>query len=166
MFEHLLLLGTQSVLNSAGHVETGTVMLQEAGSAFTWIFVLRYAASEAPDNNSPHWLYRYMIWSPEIGLSWCPSDTVWMDSAHSMPSSSWATHPDDCTALYKYLPQCLMRQMHSSTINRFQIHMPHGIWCIIFYSFDAPTFIWSITKSIFNTYVKVNLWHTCISVTC
>lgn len=78
------------------------------------IFVLRYAVSEASDINGIHLLLHYMIWSPEGGLPRSPPGPLWMGSPYSMPSLSWATHPVDCTALYKCLPLYLTRQMHSS----------------------------------------------------
>jgi len=84
-----------------------------------WIylmFVLRYAVSESSDSNGLHLLHHYVIWSPEGGLAWSPPGPLWMDSPHSTPSLSWATHPVDCTALYKCLPMCLNIQMHSSAV--------------------------------------------------
>jgi hypothetical protein len=84
-----------------------------------WIylmFVLRYAVSEASDSNGLHLLHHYVIWSPEGGLPLSPPGPLWMDSPHSTPSLSWATHPVDCTALYKCLPMCLTIQMHISAV--------------------------------------------------
>ena len=101
-----------------------------------WIymmFVLRYTVSEASDSNGLHLLLHYMIWSPEGGLPRSPPGPLWMGSPHSMPSLSWATHPVDCTALYKCLPLYLTRQMHScclhchsSATRGFQFYMLHG----------------------------------------